>query len=107
MMMTKNHLRKPDCFFELNDTDEDLGIHGKVDGDEWKRLEIEGPDKRLMMKIRVRGGLKRQGLAELFLKAPNRNWVKLVGNTRFLIYCRRAMIRTRGSGQTPSLFWSN
>jgi len=56
-------------FFELNDTDEDLGIHGKVDGDEWKRLEIEGPDERLMMKIRVRGRLKRQGLTELFFES--------------------------------------
>ena len=30
-------------FFELNDTDGDLGIHGKIDGDEWKKLEIEDP----------------------------------------------------------------
>ena len=30
-----------ELFFELNNTDGDLGIHGKIDGDEWKRLEIE------------------------------------------------------------------
>jgi hypothetical protein len=29
-------------YFELNDTDGDLGIHGKVDGDAWKRVKIEG-----------------------------------------------------------------
>ncbi|MEW8382788.1 MAG: hypothetical protein AB2704_13125, partial [Candidatus Thiodiazotropha taylori] len=37
-----------ELFFELNDTDGDLGIHGKVDGDEWKRLVIEDPYERRM-----------------------------------------------------------
>ncbi|GBF29687.1 hypothetical protein MnTg03_01263 [bacterium MnTg03] len=26
-------------FFELSDTDGDLGIHAKIDGDDWKKLE--------------------------------------------------------------------
>jgi len=56
-------------FFELNDTDGDLGIHGKVDGDEWKYLEIEDPHDRRMLNIRVRGRLKRQGLTELFFES--------------------------------------
>ncbi|PVV14374.1 MAG: hypothetical protein B6D82_06070, partial [gamma proteobacterium symbiont of Ctena orbiculata] len=56
-------------FFELNDTDGDLGIHGKVDGDEWKRLEIEDPYERRMMNIRAIGRLKRQGITELFFES--------------------------------------
>ena len=32
-----------DLFFELNDTDGDLGLQGFVDGEAWKRLEIAGP----------------------------------------------------------------
>jgi hypothetical protein len=56
-------------FFELNDTDGDLGIHGKIDGDEWKPLEIEDPHDRKILKIKVHGRLKRQGLTELFFES--------------------------------------
>ena len=56
-------------FFELNDTDGDLGIHGKIDGDEWKFLEIEDPRDRRMLHVRVKGRLKRQGLTELFFES--------------------------------------
>ena len=56
-------------FFELNDTDGDLGIHGKIDGDEWKKLEIEDSHGRRMAKIRAHGRLKRQGLTELFFES--------------------------------------
>ena len=56
-------------FFELNDTDGDLGIHGKIDGDEWKRLKIEDPNERRMLDVKVKGRLKRQGLTELFFES--------------------------------------
>ena len=56
-------------FFELNDTDGDLGIHAKIDGDAWKRLEIEDPNERSMLKIRVKGRLRRQGLTEIFMES--------------------------------------
>lgn len=56
-------------FFELNDTDGDLGIHGKIDGDEWKYLEIEDPRDRKMLNIWVRGRLRKQGLTELFFES--------------------------------------
>jgi hypothetical protein len=56
-------------FFELNDTDGDLGIHGKIDGDEWKYLEIEDPRDRKMLHVWVRGRLRRQGLTELFFES--------------------------------------
>ena len=56
-------------YFELNDTDGDLGIHALIDGDAWKRLEIEDPMERVMLNIRVKGRLKRQGLTEIFFES--------------------------------------
>jgi len=54
-------------FFELNDTDGDLGLQGFVDGEAWKSLEIEGPEGRneqVLMSIWLRNSLRRQGLTE-------------------------------------------
>ena len=56
-------------FFELNNTDGDLGIHAKIDGDEWKRLEMEDPNDRRMMKVFVTGRLRRQGITEFFFES--------------------------------------
>ncbi len=56
-------------FFELNDTDGDLGIHALIDGTEWKRLEIEDPNEQMMLDVRVLGRLRRQGLTELFFES--------------------------------------
>ncbi len=56
-------------FFELNDTDGDLGIHGLIDGDAWKRLEIEDPNERTILDVRVLGRLRRQGLTEVFFES--------------------------------------
>ena len=56
-------------FFELNDTDGDFGIHGKIDGGPWKKMEIEGPNERTLLKVRARGKLSRQGMTELFFES--------------------------------------
>ena len=58
-------------YFELNDTDGDLGIHGKVDGDAWKRMKSKVPKavRRKILDIRARSGLRRQGLTELFFES--------------------------------------
>jgi len=58
-----------EIFFELNNTDGDLGIHALIDGDAWKRLEIEDPRERKMLDIRVRGRLRKQGLTEIFFES--------------------------------------
>ena len=58
-----------EVFFELNNTDGDLGIHSLIDGDPWKRLSIEGADERRLLNIGVRGRLRRQGLTELFFES--------------------------------------
>lgn len=56
-------------YFELNDTDGDLGIHALIDGEPWKKLEIEGPNGRNNLQIRLRSSLRRQGLTELFFES--------------------------------------
>lgn len=56
-------------FFELNNTDGDLGIHALIDGDAWKKLEIEDPKERKMLDVRVRGRLQKQGLTEIFFES--------------------------------------
>ena len=56
-------------FFELNNTDGDLGIHALIDGEAWKKLVIEDPNERTMLNVNVRGRLKRQGLTEIFFES--------------------------------------
>lgn len=51
-------------FFQLNDTDEDLGIHLLLDGEPWKTLEIDGPDDRRLFYVNTQSKLRRQGLTE-------------------------------------------
>ena len=58
-----------EIFFELNDTDGDLGIHALIDGDPWKRLTIEDQRERKVLNVFVRGRLKRQGLTEFFFES--------------------------------------
>jgi hypothetical protein len=66
-----------DIFLELNDTDGDLGIHALVDGEAWRKLEIEGPDEREMLDVRVKGRLGRQGLTELFFESAEPPFTEL------------------------------
>ncbi len=56
-------------FFELNNSDGDLGIHALIDGDAWKKLSIEDPNEREILNVRVGGRLQRQGLTEIFFES--------------------------------------
>lgn len=58
-----------ELFFELNNTDGDLGIHALIDGEGWKKLEIEDLHERGMLKVYVQGRLRRQGLTEFFFES--------------------------------------
>ncbi|MGQ0429949.1 MAG: hypothetical protein ACT4UQ_08460 [Gammaproteobacteria bacterium] len=64
-------------FFELNDTDGDLGLHGFWDGEPWKSIEIEGPHERQLLNIWVRGNLRRQGLTEMFFESAEPDFEEL------------------------------
>jgi hypothetical protein len=54
-----------ELFFELNDTDGDLGIHAAIDGGTWTSLEVQGPRDRQLLAIISRGTLRSQGLTQL------------------------------------------
>ncbi len=56
-------------YFELNHTDGDLGIHGLIDGDAWRRLDIEGPNELHLLDVWVRNNLRRQGMTEFFFES--------------------------------------
>jgi len=58
-----------EVFFELNNTDGDLGIHALIDGEPWKRLAIRDPRGRGLLAVLLSGRLRRQGLTELFCES--------------------------------------
>ncbi len=58
-----------EVFFELNNTDGDLGIHALVDGEPWKLLRIVDVDERPIFAVKARGRLRRQGLTEIFFES--------------------------------------
>ena len=72
-----------EIFFELNDTDGDLGIHALIDGDEWRRLTIEDVRERKMLAVNVKGRLRRQGLTEIFFESAEPTFDELPPETFF------------------------
>jgi hypothetical protein len=62
-------LDETDLFFELNDTDGDLGIHASIDGGPYTALEIENPRGQTIFHVRGSGGLRKQGLTQLFVES--------------------------------------
>lgn len=62
-------LDEHDISFELNDTDGDLGIHARIDGEAWKKLAIEGPGDLELLAGSVKGRLRQQGLTEVFFES--------------------------------------
>jgi hypothetical protein len=66
-----------DIYFELNNTDGDLGIHGKVDGGPWKRIWLKDSTHRQLMNVTARGRLKKQGVTELFFESAEPRFTEL------------------------------
>ncbi len=64
-------------YFELNDTDGDLGIHALIDGEGWKILEIESPDEKQKLKIMAKGTLREHGMTELFFESAEPSFDEL------------------------------
>jgi hypothetical protein len=65
-------------FFELNDTDEDLGIHALIDGEGWRKVKIKDPNRRNMLNVSVKGYLRQQGLTELFFESAEPSFDELL-----------------------------
>ncbi len=72
-----------DIFFELNNTDGDLGIHALIDGEPWKRLTIENPRGRKLLNIDVMSRLRRQGLTEIFFESAEPTFDELAPSVFF------------------------
>lgn len=70
-------LAEAELFFELNDTDGDLGIHASIDGDPWTDLAIEGPDDRELLRMSGGGKLRNQGLTQLFFESAEPSFDEL------------------------------
>jgi hypothetical protein len=66
-----------ELFFELNDTDGDLGIHASIDGGPYTRLEIEDPKGRTIFSLGAQGRLARQGLTQLTLESAEPRFEEL------------------------------
>ncbi len=72
-----------EVFFELNNTDGDLGIHALIDGEPWKRLQIEDPHERRVFGAVARGRLRRQGVTEIFFESAEPTFDELAPEAFF------------------------
>jgi hypothetical protein len=70
-------------FFELNDTDGDLGIHALIDGEPWQQLEIVDPRERRLLLVTASGRLRKQGLTELFFESAEPTFDELAPEDLF------------------------
>jgi hypothetical protein len=70
-------LSEAELFFELNHTDEDLGIHAAIDGGPYSTLEIEDPRGRTILYVESRGRLRSQGLTQLSLESAEPDFEEL------------------------------
>lgn len=64
-------------FFELNDTDGDLGIHSQIDGEPWVQLVIEDPGNRTLLDILATSRLRKQGMTEIFFESAEPSFDEL------------------------------
>ena len=64
-----------ELFFELNDTDGDLGIHAAIDGGTWTSLDVEGPTN--LLRIVTKGSLRTQGLTQLAFESAEPDFEEL------------------------------
>ena len=77
-------LSEAELFFELNDTDGDLGIHASIDGGPYTKLEIEDPRDRVILAVAALGRLAKQGLTQLFLESAEPSFDELDPELFFL-----------------------
>ena len=64
-----------ELFFELNDTDGDLGIHAAIDGGTWTSLDVEGHGN--LLRIVTKGTLRTQGLTQLAFESAEPDFEEL------------------------------
>ncbi len=60
-------------YIEFNQTANDLGYHVSLDGEDWKRLEIENPNEVLIFSVRGYAAYRQLGMTELFFEGAEPN----------------------------------
>ncbi len=70
-------LSEAQLYFELNNTDRDLGLHSSIDGEPYVKLEIEDPFGREILGIEAQRRLARQGLTQLFFESAEPSFDEL------------------------------
>jgi hypothetical protein len=55
-------------FIEYNSSDNDLGFHVFLDGEDWRSLKIVNPDGRTIFEVAGRGPFRELGMTELFFE---------------------------------------
>lgn len=58
-------LEESRLFIEFNATDNDLGFHVFLDGEEWREISITNPSGKVIFEVEGRGPYARLGLSEL------------------------------------------
>jgi hypothetical protein len=55
-------------YWEYNSSGNDLGVHVLLDGEDWRMMEIENPDERVIFEVRGKGPYRQLGMTELFFE---------------------------------------
>jgi hypothetical protein len=66
-----------ELFFELNNTDGDLGIHASIDGGPYTMLEIDDSKGRTILLTTASGRLAKQGLTQYFFESAEPSFDEL------------------------------
>jgi hypothetical protein len=62
-------LDEAEVFIEFNSTDGDFGIQFFWDGDPWDRMQVDGPDGKTVLDVKVKANLAAQGMTEGFFES--------------------------------------
>ena len=91
-----------ELYFELNDTDGDLGIHASIDGGPYVELRIENPEGSTILNVSARGRLASQGLTQLFFESAEPTFDELAPERFFRRFPegRYVIQGTTGDGKT-------
>ena len=64
----KLELEEANIFWEYNSTDNDLGVHVFLDGEDWKKMTITNPLGHRLFDVKGQGLYKKLGMSELFFE---------------------------------------
>lgn len=79
----KQAFTEAEIFFELNDTDGDLGLHASIDGGTWTHLMITGPNGDELLNIASQGAAQSQGFTQLAFESAEPPFEDLPPSTFF------------------------